>query len=47
MEGRGRQVLIAAAPGDASVGAIAEEHGIAVTLLERLPTIDLYTGSAQ
>src|SRR4051812_21778547 len=43
----GRQVLIAAGAGDATVGAIAEEHGIAVTLLERLPTIDLYSGSAQ
>ena len=40
----GRQVLIAASPGDASVGPIANEHGIAVTLLEQLPAIDLYTG---
>jgi hypothetical protein len=40
----GRRVLIAASPGDASVGPIADEHGIAVTLLEHFPTIDLYTG---
>lgn len=40
----GRPVLIAASPGDASVGPIADEHGIAVTLLQHLPAIDLYTG---
>ena len=40
----GRRVLIAASPGDASVGPIADQHGIAVTLLEHFPTIDLYTG---
>jgi hypothetical protein len=40
----GQRVLIAASPGDASVGPIAGEHGIAVTLLEHFPTIDLYTG---
>lgn len=40
----GRQILIAAASGDASVGAVAEEHSIAVTPFDRLPSIDLYTG---
>jgi hypothetical protein len=40
----GRQVLIASWPDDRSVGAVAGEHGIAVTPLARLPEIDLYTG---
>jgi hypothetical protein len=40
----GRRVLIATPAGDAAVGAIADEHGIAVTPLEHLPTIDLYSG---
>jgi hypothetical protein len=40
----GRQILIAAAPDDASVGAVAEQHGIAITLLRHLTVIDLYTG---
>lgn len=40
----GAQVLIAASPDDGSVGAVAEEHGITITLLAHLPAIDLYAG---
>jgi hypothetical protein len=40
----GRQILIASWPDDRSVGAVAGEHGIAVTPLAHLPEIDLYTG---
>jgi hypothetical protein len=40
----GEQVLIAAAPDDASVVAVAEEHGIAITLMSHLPGFDLYAG---
>ena len=38
----GQRTLIAAAPGDASVGPTAEEHGVAISLLEHRPGIDLY-----
>lgn len=40
----GRQVLIAASPDDGSAGAMAEQHGIAITLMAHLPAIDLYAG---
>jgi hypothetical protein len=39
----GKQV-IAAWPDDQSVRAVADEHGVTLTLLMRLPEIDLYTG---
>jgi hypothetical protein len=40
----GRQLLIAAAPGDATVVSVADEHGVAATLRERQTAIDLYAG---
>ena len=40
----GREFLIAAPPNDESVGAVAEQHGVAVTLLKRMPGFDLYSG---
>jgi hypothetical protein len=40
----GRQVLIAGWPDDRSFGAVAAEHGLAVTPFAHLPDIDLYRG---
>ncbi len=40
----GREFLIAAPPNDESVSAVAEQHGVAVTVLRRLPGFDLYSG---
>jgi hypothetical protein len=40
----GRPLLIAAPPNDESVGTVAEQHGVAVTLLAHLPGFDLYAG---
>jgi hypothetical protein len=40
----GRSVLIAAATDDPAIAPVAEQHGVATTLRERLPMIDLYTG---
>jgi hypothetical protein len=40
----GQSVLIAGAPDDPSVEAVAGEHGIAATLQAHLPEIDLYVG---
>ena len=40
----GREFLIAAPPNDESVGAVAEQHGVTVTLLKRMPGFDLYSG---
>jgi hypothetical protein len=38
----GHQILIAASPDDGSAVAVAAEHGVAITLLTRLPEITLY-----
>jgi hypothetical protein len=40
----GQSILIAGAPDDPSVEAVAGEHGVAVTLQTHLPEIDLYVG---
>ncbi len=40
----GQSILIAGAPDDPSVEAVAGEHGVATTLHARLPEIDLYAG---
>ncbi len=42
--GAGRSFLIAAPANDASVGAVAAQHGVAATLLTRQPGFDLYAG---
>lgn len=40
----GQSILIAGAPDDPSVEAVAGEHGVTTTLQTRLPEIDLYVG---
>jgi hypothetical protein len=40
----GQSILIAGAPDDPSVEAVAAEHGVATTLQTHLPEIDLYVG---
>ena len=39
----GGKRIIAAWPDDRSVGAVAGEHGVAITLMKHLPEIDLYS----
>ena len=40
----GQSILIAGAPDDPSVEAVAGEHGVTITLQTHLPEIDLYVG---
>jgi hypothetical protein len=40
----GRRVLIAGTPGDVSVRATADQHGVSLSPIAHLPSIDLFEG---
>jgi hypothetical protein len=42
----GRRVLIAGTPGDVSVRATADQHGVSLSPIAHLPSIDLFEGHA-